>query len=417
MARPGRPATTLLLKPRMRRAFLVLVCLVESVHAQTVTWGDMAALREIPDTIALRSPSIVLAGDTIIVAGNHFPSDVDRVASRRRLVIARSPGGMLPIPSGAFDFAFPRIARDARGALHLVWAEFADSSGSLSAWMTPPTSLWHSMFTNGRWSAPKKIFTGRTVSWAGDGRLLVRDSSGNIHIAVPALLPTGAFAVVYLRIDSSGVVAERDFSPGAAYASITRLSGDSLLIVYATADSLTPKGGASTLVRASGDGGRSWAPPVAVARSDRGLTSPPLVEGTSTGLAAFWTEESRDSRGPVLRGFYGRASSATWKEISPSLNLDGMPIRLVSAAARCGSFAIVAELLGGPPNNPTIQLVAVVGSDGRISATRLFRDLEIAMSVGIGADGQRVQLIFSAVRRGERRAIPATAIGRACQTM
>ena len=402
----------------MRRAFLILFCVAADVEAQGVTWGKMSPVREIPDTIALRYPAVVVSGDTTIVAANHFPNDLDRVAGRRRLVIARSPGGMLPIPNGSFDFAFPHLARDARGTLHLVWAEFADSSGSLTAWMTPPTSLWHSVLRNGRWSMPRKIFAGRRLSWTGDGRSMVSDAAGNIHIAAPALPATGQFAVVHLRVDSAGTVTEQDLAPGAAYASITHLSGDSLLIAFSTSDSETPKGGSSILVRTSADGGRSWTSPSVIDRSDHHTGSAPLVERTSNGLEAFWVEPSRSSKGgSAVRRFSARSSAGKWTAIEPEYAIEGAAVRVVSSGAVCGSYAAILETLNGSPNDPAIRLIGLAVYNGRLAATPLFPDLEGAMAVGIGADRDGFRLIFAAIRHGEQRAIPATATGRACRTM
>jgi len=377
----------------------------------------MAPFRQMPDTVALRTPSVVVAGDTTIVAGNHFPSDVDRVAARRRLVIARSPGGMLPIPDGSFDFAFPQLVRDARGTLHLVWAEFADSSGSLAAWMSPPTSLWHSSFRNGRWSTPRKIFAGRRLNWSGDGRAVTSDAAGNIHIVAPALPTDGPFAVVHLRIEPNGAVTERALTPGASHASITRLSRDSLVIASSTSDSLTPKGGSSILLRVSPDGGRSWAEPLAIVRSERRNASPPLVEPTPAGLDAVWIEESRTpSGGRVLRRFSARSPSAPWHEKTPAVSVDGTPVRLVSAAA-CGAYALIVETLGGSMNDPTIRLVAIGVRDDRVEVTPLLPELDGAMAVGVGAEREGFRLVFSAVRHGELRAVPATTTGRVCRTM
>jgi hypothetical protein len=402
----------------VRLAILLLFGLAHAARGQAIAWSNWSALRDLPDTIALRAPSVVANGDTMFVAGNVFPKDINQFVGRRRLVIARSPGGMLPIPPGSFDFAYPRLARDGRGALHLVWAEFADSSGSLAAWMTPPTSLWHSIFRNGRWSPPHRIFAGRTLTWAGDGRPMTTDSSGNIHIAVPALLSAGQFAVVHLRIDSSGAVVENDFSPGASYASITRLSRDSLLIAYSTSDSLTPTGGSSIFVRVSSDGGRSWATPISITRSERRNASPPVVEATRTGLDAFWVEDSRNPAGPqVFRAYTTRSPKASWVEITPAYVIEGMAVHGLSAGTACGSYSVILEILSGPQNDPTIRLVNLAVYDGRLTATPLFPDLVTAMSAGMGADRERISLIFSAIRPGEQRAIPATASGRACRTM
>jgi hypothetical protein len=377
----------------------------------------MEPLREFADTIGLRFPSLVFAGDTVIVAGNHFPADIGLLTGHRRLVVGRVPGGMMPIPAGAFDFAFPRLAVGANGSLHLVWAEFADSTGSAAAWTSPPTSLWHSMFVGGRWSTPRKIFSGRTVSWSGEGRLMTRDSRGNIHVVVPALLAAGRFAVVYLRIDTSGTVAEQDFSPGAGYVTITNLAQDSLLVAYSTSDSLTPKGGSSILVRVSPDGGQSWGAPVVIVRSERRNSSPPFVERTETGLHAVWVEMPRTSADhPVLRAFSTRSAAAAWTEITPPHAFDEMPVHLVSTGTACGTYAI-AELLGGSPADATMHLVAVTVRDGRFIASRLFQDLETAMSIGVATGRGEIRVIFSAIRKGEQRAIPATASGRACRTM
>ena len=401
----------------MRHVFLLLACSANALGAQGTTWGAPVKLG-IPDSVSLRAPSVVVAGDTTIAAGNVFPKDLDQFAGRRRLAIVRSPGGLLPIPAGSFDFAFPRLARDFRGALHLVWAELSDTTGSLVAWTTPPTSLWHSVFANQRWSRPQKILSARTINWAADGRPMIVDSTGTIHIAVPALLPAADFAVVYLRIDSAGLVTERDFTPGAGYASITRLALDSVLIAYSTSDSLTPKGGSSIIARVSGDGGRTWAAPQAIARQTRRNASPPLIEYTPTGLMAFWAEEARDAgETQTIRAFSTRSPTARWSELAPPYAVDGILVRLVSARAQCDSYAVVAEILGGTANDPTVRLVDVAVRDGRLVGTALFPDLAMATSVGIGADRDQLRLMFSALRRNEQRGISATATGRVCRTM
>jgi hypothetical protein len=401
----------------VRQAILLLASLAQVIGAQQTSWSIPVELG-LPDSLSLRAPSVVVVGDTTIAAGNVFPKDVDQFIGRRRLAIVRSPGGMLPIPAGSFDFAFPHLARDSRGALHLVWAELADSTGSFAAWTRPPISLWHSVFSNARWSSPNKILSGRTINWAADGRPMIVDSKGTVHIAVPALLPAADFAVVYLRIDAAGSLTEHDFTPGAGYASITQLSGDSLLIAYSTSDGLTPKGGSSILARVSGDGGRTWDPPLPIARSARRNASPPLLESTPTGLIAFWVDDARNADEPqTLRAFSTRTPSAAWVEITPPYSLEGVLVRLVSAGTPCGSYAIVAEILSGTANDPTIRLVDVAARDGRLTGTALFPDFATATSVGIGADRDRLRLMFSALRRNEQRGISATATGRACRTM
>ena len=323
----------------------------------------------------------------------------------------------MPVPSGSFDFAFPRVTRDNRGGLHLVWAELADTTGSISAWGRPPIALWHSTFSNGRWSAPQNLLSARSVSWSSDGRPIVSDSAGRIHVVVPVAL-ADHLAVIYLRIDPSGVVEQKEFSAGAGYASITYLGGDSLLIALSTSDPLTPRGGSSILYRVSSDGGRSWTDPAVIARRSQRNASSPLVERTRTGLAAFWVEDPRTAGGmQTMRGFSARSTNDVWTEISPAYAIDGMAFHFASAGTACGVHAVILEILRGPSSNPTMHLVDVAARDGRLTATELFPDLVTAASMGVGADRNRIRLMFSAVKANAQRAIPATAVGRACQTM
>jgi hypothetical protein len=359
---------------------------------------------------------VTVVGDTLVIAANDLPKEPDQFRGNRHLRLVRDPGGEMPLPAGAFQFAFPQIGSDRIGGIHLVWGEFSDTTGSIAAWMTLPTSLWHAVFRDGRWSNPQRLLQGRTLSWAANGRPFVIDSAGRAHIVVPMTAPSGGFSVAYLRLNAAGTVEQEVHFPGAGYASLTRLTEDSLLIAYSTADSLTPPGGSAIMTRLSKNGGHTWDSATVVDRPRVRNVSSPLVEFANGTLYALWIQAPAPANPKVtVRAFSARRSDASWTELPP-VAIDGAPFRFLSAKARCGGFAAIVETVGGSPADPRLKLTELRVHDARLVAIELFPQLMHAGSVGIAADDDHLHLMFSAARAGDKNTTTATAIGRACPT-
>ena len=384
---------------------------VPALSAQVPTWDRFVRFQALADSLQVRWPSVVVVGDTIVVAANLFPADTANFSRRNTFTIVRSRGGPLPIPSGAFTFAHPQIASDGRGNLHMVWGEPRDTTASFASWLAAPASLWHSVLRNGRWSQPRKLLTGSFLSWGSDGRQLVCDSSGRLHVVLPGSIP-GALAIVYLRVGASGELEDEVHWPGGSYATITSIGADSLIVAYATADSLTPRGGSAMFTRFSANGGRGWDPPALVTRSAQRNISPVVVERSKTDLHALWVEGG--SKGGEVRAYTKASLSSTWKEVSTKLSLPGVLFRVTSARAKCGDYAVLMEYAASLSFDARLQILAVRVRDGRIVGSEIFPRLQAAVNVGIAPDGNSLRIVFSAANPGDETTMSVTATGRVC---
>jgi hypothetical protein len=399
------------------KSLLLTACLAATLDAQTSRWHRLDAYRGIADSLTMHWPSLAMAHDTMIVAANIFPSDAQMPTGKRRLAILRTPGRPLPLPAGDFSFAHPQLVIGARGALHLLWVEPNHSADTLSAWSSPGASLWHSSYRNGAWSKPRQLLGGRFLIWASEGRAVVSDGAGRVHIVVPAALDDGQLAIVYLRLGDDGTVENEIRWPGGSQASLTSLRHDSVLVAYSTADSLTQRRGSTVLVRISGDRGGTWSAPLAVTRSDRRNVSPPIVEQSGSELHALWIEQTATNNPPaVVRGFISRSPFDRWSEVEPPSPTRGVPLRFLSAGTQCGGYAALVEFIENPMSDARMRIAEVFIRDKHFIASDVFPQLETAASVGLAPKGDSLRIVLSVVRPREKTAVNATAIGRACGT-
>jgi hypothetical protein len=144
------------------------------------------------ETASLRWPTIAVSSDTVFVAGNVFRSNP---LSARPAYLGRLrqdaggrlvPLGLVDLPPGDFQFAYPRIAA-AGNKLHLVWGEFASRPRTVDAWLVNTNfemTLWHATLDRGVWSHPETIVTSRWFGWSGETGGIVVDASGALHVAV-----------------------------------------------------------------------------------------------------------------------------------------------------------------------------------------------------------------------------------------
>jgi len=400
--------------PLLPRAFILVALFPFTLIAQGSHWNRFAEFGVIADTLMMRWPSLVTRGDTSVIAANVFPATATEFSGEKRLAIVQVPGGMLPIPDGAFVFVHPHLVTDSEGTLHLVWAEPGTAGESTSSFMAPRVSLWHAAFRAGRWSTPNKVLSGRSLGWFGTGRPVIPGTAGRIHIVVTAVLDDGQIVITYLRLAENGSVEQESHWSGGAYASITALRGDSVLVSFSTADALTPRRGSSTFVRVSGDGGRSWAEPAVITRSAERPGSPPMVEQFGSEFHALWAEQRPG--GSVVRGFIAASPLEPWREIESPLPLRGLPIRIVGAAARCGQYAVLFETMVGTPPDARIRIVEVYAHGNRLFGQEVFPQGETAGNVAIAPAGDSLRIVLSLVRRGEKTTVNATSNGRACGT-
>lgn len=398
-----------------RRACLFALFLVgPALPAQAPIWDRFVRFPALADSLQVRWPSVVMIGDTVVVASNLFPTDTENFTRKNTFTIVRSLGAPLPVPPGPFTFQHPQIASDGRGNLHMVWGEPRDTTKSFALWLVAPASLWHSVYRSGRWSPPRRLLTGHFLNWGSDGRQLTSDASGRLHIVLPAALPN-ELAIVYLRLDAGGVVEDEAHWPGGSYATITSIGGDSLVVAYTSADSLTPRRGSGMFTRFSPNGGRTWNSPTAIARSARPNISPVVVERSNSELHAIWVEGGAESG--QIRAYTAPTATDVWTESPTRLSVPGVLFRVMSARAKCGDYAVLMEYLASMNDNPRVRVLGVRFRNGKVVKSDVFPDLETAGNVGITADGNSLRIVFSAVNPGTEAVMSATAVSRACAAM
>ena len=398
-----------------RRACLAALFVAGPVlPAQAPIWDRFVRFPALADSLQVRWPSVVVIGDTVVVAANLFPTDTGTFSLKNTITIVRAPGGPLPLPAGPFTFQHPQLASDGRGNLHMVWGEPRDGMSSFALWLAAPASLWHSVLRNGRWSQPRKLLAGNFLNWRGDGRQLVCDASGRLHIVLPGSIP-GALAIVYLRVNALGELEDEAHWPGGTYATITPIGGDSLIVAYATADSLTPRRGSAMFTRFSRNGGRAWEAPSLITRSTQRNISPVVIERSKTDLHALWVEEG--SKGGEVRAYTASSPNSSWKEVPTKLPFPGVLFRVTSAGASCGQYAVLMEYAASMNFDARLQVLAVRVHDGRTVGSEIFPQLQAAVNVGVATDGNSLRIVFSAANPGDETTMSATATGRVCAAM
>jgi len=395
-----------------RRARLTaLLMSASALPAQAPIWDRFDRFPALADSLQVRWPSVVVIGDTVVVAANLFPTDTAAFSRKNTFTLVRSLGGPLPIPPGPFTFQHPQIASDGRGNLHMVWGEPRDTTKSFALWLVAPASLWHSVLRNGRWSEPHKLLSGHFLNWGSDGRQLAADASGRLHIVSPAAL-SNELAIVYLRLDASGTVEDEVHWAGGNYATITSVGGDSLIVAYTSADSLTPRSGSAMFSRFSGNGGRIWNSPEVITRSARRNISPVVVERSYSELHALWVEGGAEFG--QIRAFTAHPSLGAWTESPTKLAVPGVLFRVMSASAKCGDYAVVMEYLVSMKDDPRVRVFGVRVRNGGVIGSEVFPHLETMGNVGIASDDNSIRIVFSAVNPGTEIITSATAVSRPC---
>jgi hypothetical protein len=147
------------------------------------SWSEPSALAGIPDNQLLRWPNLVSVRDTVYVAANLLPIK-GREVGKPSLYLARLPGGPMALPTGDFQFVYPKLAAGANGQLHLIWAEFDSTQSDVGSFSMarPQASLWHAAFADGVWTRPEEIFRGTNLQWTSEDGHASIDPSGSVHV-------------------------------------------------------------------------------------------------------------------------------------------------------------------------------------------------------------------------------------------
>ena len=170
------------------------------------SWTQPIDLEGVPSHQAIRWPILTSFRDTVYVAANVYPVPLSqgKPVGERPMYLAQFPGGAIPAPPGSFQFIYPKLLKAPNGDLHMVWAERDSVVSQALLWPGPwQNALWHAVFANGRWSAPREILRASALEWSTDDGHLALDGAGNLHAVVWRSEPGQDIGIVHLRQEAA----------------------------------------------------------------------------------------------------------------------------------------------------------------------------------------------------------------------
>lgn len=365
------------------------VSAAQATAAQGV-WTEVRPIDGISKGDALKSPSVAVRHDTLIIAGNVFPIARDANIAPQPAVLLRSPGAAIPLPAGKFTFARPRVAIGRDGTIHLVWAEFPSVRRTLAQWSEPATSLWYARRRGSRWSAPERVLHGTIIDWSADQGALVSGASGGVDILVPITRSPGVLQLVYLRRTHKGW-RETVLHGGAAYATMAATGRQGLIAAFVAADTTLIHDVNSLFVTRSADGGLHWSVPVVTGRVAGSLAHAPRFVVSGDTVHLLWIQ--RGARGDHVAIRHERsADGAIWTSASAPPAPTGTILHLDAAPSSCGDVLVVADVLRA---NGVLKLTVVESLPGNSSAPMIetFPQARQATSAALVADRGSIRLV------------------------
>lgn len=312
-------------------------------------------------------PVVATGTNDIVVAGNtvQYPwflnhpfhvQRVDRYAdSLAGRVISQTRGNLGP-PSGDFVFAFPQVAVDVKGTVHMVWAEPNPNSLEALRNRSQPlsrpsfTQVYYAAYRNGVWTTPNRIYQERLYWGAQNSPTFTIDADGALHLAFPTL--TTETRVAYLRRDTeSWENRSPEIARPAPYVSLVTDADERLHLAYVS----TPAAGGRTtqlLYRHSDDKGQTWSEPVLTnSEQTKQAGRPILLEGPSGTLHLLWVTDADTStyREVVWHTRSASQDFSSWTNPVRAVgSREGMFSHLQASFDKCGVLHVVARTTTGP---------------------------------------------------------------------
>jgi len=337
-------------------------------------WGESELLGGIPKGYGLRWPSLATTHDTLVVAAVLSPigSTPERV---RPGIVMRYPGSILPLPSHAERFAFPKGITDRNGTYHVIWGENPDSThGDF-----PIRELWHSEWRNGRWSPSERIVGASAVRWAGDQGSVVINPDNTIGVLVSAIRNVYHNTVLYID-GRTGQWRTQDLERFGTYVAIAT-EGRRIVAALVGPDPVSRH--SSVYAVSSSDHGRTWSAPRVIARVTSPYARSVTMAVNSAGVHVVWTEPvQRATDSVVVRHFTNGPGRPIWTE-EASLRVAGSNIlRMAVVSGACIELRVLLESISGGYRGTRFRLQELSWSRSAAAAMDLFPG---AVSAGVSA--------------------------------
>lgn len=313
-------------------------------------WSVPAVLSPLDETARYVDLAFTGAGAYVSQFFVRRPASAESRSHRATLLQIRAPDGRwIDAPPGEFTFAYPRIAVDRRGTLHVVWAEPAP--GDTSRMGSDPSfwnfaSLWHAALMDGRWSTPQPVYRGAGIGWEpGQVSPLRIDGSGSLHLALSVSDGSGVSRILHLRGYGSGwshSIIPIHSPPAYVDMDVDAAGGGALVYALAYRDSLGWHTN-TILVRRTDDGGRTWGDAIRVSLPEQGPGyDPRLARGRGDTLHLLWTQSESANANATIGLWHTRSADGGASWTAPVRSpLTGMTHQMQAVADSCGGVHVV----------------------------------------------------------------------------
>lgn len=291
----------------------------DDVSPSPCNWNDWGEPTRIATLIANGSGATAHAhpgADGLSIAHSNAVDPADRRPGEYAELAVRTPAGeWVSLQAEGAVFAYPRIAVERTGVLHVLWAEPA-ASGS-----TRYQTIWHASLRDQSWSAPERVYSGRDIRWYPTAMSnLIVDETGTLHLAFTGDAIGGQWTIVYGRASSEKwSFVEIPTSRPAVYADLARHSDGRLAIVYAAADETEPVAITNTLFMIESlDAGASWSAATRVSEPVQSPAFEPRIMIDKVEVHhVVWSAEGRQQPGTQLLLHALSRDGEPWRATSP----------------------------------------------------------------------------------------------------
>lgn len=374
------------------RAQTGLSVLVLMLATSQASWTPVRQLSGFSANRLMRSPSVAMLGDTIVVAADGIPLSAGDTLDARLAVLVRDPGGRLEPPHGLFQFVAPKVVVDSRRRIHLFWGEFDHPAVRIPQLLREPSSLWHSVLADGAWTTPQLVIRAKTINWGDPRGALAADASGAIHLVVPAAPNGGADHLVYLQL-ANGHWARHDFSNFATGASVLAIEPRTVLIAFVGNDSSQAVASAAVLAIQSHDDGATWRSAELVDSATNQDLGDPRVLRDGSAMDLVWARRARGEFAISSLGIARRALSGGGWSVPREIEVPPGTQTFDVARAACADVVAVVETLNQTRRRLVLQAVSL-SAEGDVG-TEFPTDLTMSRDGALTPIGGRLALVLS----------------------
>lgn len=308
-------------------------------------WASPVRIAGIADTALVQFGSLVLGQERGYLVGNQVSDLTAPPRAPGPLVVVGLNGERIAPPPGRFVFGYPKGVVDARGRLHLLWAEPISLDSLIDQSWTGgwERRLWYAVHNDGSWTEPREVYRDDVpFFWSQSQAAGVRlDRMGRVHVVARRTIL--ARSLVHLVIDGAEQRSSIVPTPPGVYTDFA-LDGDRIFVVLAGwVDQRMEEKGNVYFMR-SDDLGYHWTAPVVIGPSVQGHAREVQVVLTpDASVRLLWAHDQAGRDYPdIIRHAESGDLGTTWTMVD-ELDVPSPFTRLRAAADRCGEIHVAFD--------------------------------------------------------------------------